>query len=59
MFYTGLPAYRIIPSNEEYQDLIDKGRIIAIFKPMQGTLPDYLAKDSSTIILDYQLQGYN
>lgn len=59
MFYTGLPAYRIIPSKDQYQDVKNKGRIIAIFKPLSGDLPDYLKNDHSTILLDYQLQGYN
>ncbi|MCK7532588.1 MAG: hypothetical protein MZV63_16930 [Marinilabiliales bacterium] len=59
MFYTGLPAYRIVPSYEQFQDLKTKGRIVASFRPTSGTIPDFLAKDSSTIILDQQLQGYN
>ena len=59
MFYTGLPSYRIIPSAEQCQDLKNKGRVIAIFKPVSGELPDYLINDKSTILLDQLLQGYN
>jgi 4-amino-4-deoxy-L-arabinose transferase len=59
MFYTGFPSYRFIPTSKQFQDLKKKGRIIAIFKPSLGNLPDYLKNDQSTIILDYQLQGYN
>jgi 4-amino-4-deoxy-L-arabinose transferase-like glycosyltransferase len=59
MFYTGRPSYHMVPSLEQYKDMKSKGRIIAIFKPSSGEIPDYLAKDSSTIILDLQLQGYN
>jgi hypothetical protein len=59
MFYTGFPSYQIIPTYDQYQDLKEKGRIIAIFKPSSVNIPDYLKNDTSTIILDYQLQGYN
>ena len=59
MFYTGLPSYRIIPTIDQYQDLKNKGRIVAVFKPSTGNIPDYLRNDTSTIILDFQLQGYN
>jgi hypothetical protein len=48
-----------VPDYEQYIDLKKKGRIVAIFKPLQGSLPDYLLNDSSTVILDYKLQGYN
>jgi 4-amino-4-deoxy-L-arabinose transferase len=59
MFYTGLPAYRFVPSIEQYLDLKNKGRVVAIFKPGSGNLPDYLINDTSTLILDYKLEGYN
>jgi 4-amino-4-deoxy-L-arabinose transferase len=59
MFYTGLPAYRFIPTYEQYQDMKDKERVVAIFKPVSGDLPDYLKTDTSIIILDQVLQGYN
>ena len=59
MFYTGFPSYRFVPSHEQYQDIRQKGRNIAIFKPVEGELPDYLTADDSIIILEEQLQGYN
>jgi 4-amino-4-deoxy-L-arabinose transferase len=59
MFYTGLPAYRDIPAYEQYVDVKNKGRRIAIFKPVTGNLPDYLKSDTSVIIIDQELQGYN
>ena len=58
MFYAGLPSYQVIPTYYQYQDLKNKGRIVAIFKPSSGNIPDYLQNDQTTIILDYQLQGY-
>ncbi len=59
MFYTGLPSYSIVPSREQYLDLKGKGRIIAIFKPSNGEVPDYLRDDPATIIINEILQGYN
>ena len=59
MFYTGFPAYRDIPAYEQYVDVKNKGRRIAIFKPVNGDLPDFLKSDTSVIIIDKELQGYN
>ena len=59
MFYTGLPSYRFIPSMEQCQDMKDKGRTIAIFKPAGVILPDYITDDKSVIVLEQQLQGYD
>lgn len=59
MFYTGLPSYNIVPSKEQYLDLKEKGRRIAIFKAIDKELPEYLKNDSSTIIMNEILQGYN
>jgi 4-amino-4-deoxy-L-arabinose transferase-like glycosyltransferase len=59
MFYTGLPAYRIIPSFDQYQDLKNKGRIVAIFNPGEDKIPDYLKNDPETIVLENKLQGYD
>jgi hypothetical protein len=57
MFYTGYPAYNFIPSKEQYDDLKQKGRTIAVFKLRDGELPDYLKNDSSLIIINEELQG--
>ena len=57
MFYTGYPAYNFIPSKEQYDDLKQKGRTIAVFKLTDGELPDYLKNDSSLIIINEELQG--
>jgi 4-amino-4-deoxy-L-arabinose transferase-like glycosyltransferase len=59
MFYTGLPSYNFVPTNDQYLDLKRKGRIVAIFKPVNSELPDYLINDQTTIVIDEVLQGYN
>jgi 4-amino-4-deoxy-L-arabinose transferase len=59
MFYTGLPSYSFVPSREQYLDLKGKGRIIAVFKPINSELPDYLRDDKTTVIIREVLQGYN
>jgi 4-amino-4-deoxy-L-arabinose transferase len=59
MFYTGLPAYRFVPTEEQYRDLRAKGRRAAIFKPEGNNLPDYLSSDTSVIAIDTTLQGYD
>lgn len=59
MFYTGLPSYRFIPSYEQFQEVKQKGRKIAIFKPVEGELPDFIEEDEDVIVLEQQLQGYN
>jgi len=58
MFYTGLPSYNFIPSDEQYLDLKRKGRVIAIFKPINSELPEYLVNDPAIIIINEVLQGY-
>lgn len=58
MFYTGLPAYNFVPSHEQYLDLKQKGRNIAIFKAQNKEFPDYLKNDSTIIIIDKNLKGY-
>jgi 4-amino-4-deoxy-L-arabinose transferase-like glycosyltransferase len=58
MFYTGFPSYNFIPSKEQYDDLKLKKRTIAIFKLIRSELPDYLKNDSTLIILNTELQGY-
>ncbi|MEO6902253.1 MAG: glycosyltransferase family 39 protein [Bacteroidia bacterium] len=51
MYYTGLPAYSFIPSEEQCIDMKNKKRLIAIFKPKDGVLPDYLEKNNDIIVL--------
>jgi 4-amino-4-deoxy-L-arabinose transferase len=51
MFYTGLPAYNFIPSKEQYIDMKQKKRIIALFISEDGNLPDYIKKDNTIILL--------
>lgn len=58
MFYTGLPAYNFIPSLEQYQDVKNKGRKIAIFKKSKTKIPEYLTNDSTVIIIDKEIRGY-
>ena len=58
MFYTGLPAYNFIPSFEQYQDVKNKGRKIAIFKKSKAKIPEYLTNDSTVIIIDKEIRGY-
>lgn len=58
MFYTGLPAYNIIPTLEQCRDLKEKGRRVAIFKPQNTELPEYLRNDPSVIVIDQMLRGY-
>lgn len=58
MFYTGLPAYNFIPSFEQYQDVKNKGRIAAIFKKNNVKIPDYLINDSTVIIINEEIRGY-
>ena len=53
MFYSSLPAYNFIPDKHQYQDLLKKHRIIAVFK--YDSLPDYLLKDPRVIILNDEI----
>ncbi len=52
MFYTGLPVYGFIPSKEQYLDLKNKNRIVALFRPKDQLFPPYLQEDKSTIMLN-------
>lgn len=49
MFYTGLPAYGQIPSQEEIQIVKQKNYKVAIRD--NGDLPDYIQNDSSIVII--------
>jgi 4-amino-4-deoxy-L-arabinose transferase-like glycosyltransferase len=59
MFYTGLPSYNFVPTLLQYKDLKAKGRRVAIIRPKNQALPDYLVNDSTTIIIDKEIRGYN
>jgi 4-amino-4-deoxy-L-arabinose transferase-like glycosyltransferase len=56
MFYTGLPSYDFIPTKEQYYELLQKKEVLAIFKPDDGALPDYLINDPSVIIINEKLE---
>jgi len=43
MFYTGFPAYNFIPSKVVYEDLINQGRTVLIFKS-DREIPEYLQR---------------
>lgn len=58
MFYTNLPSYNFIPSLEQYQDIKSKGKTIALFKKNNEKIPDYLTDDTSVIIIDKEIKGY-
>ena len=59
MFYTNHTAYNFIPSEQQYNDLKLKGARIAIFKSASGSIPQYIVNDTTTIIIDKKLDGYN
>ncbi len=59
MFYTGLPAYNFLPSVEQYHTLKAKDVNIAIFKTINLEVPDYLKNDSTIIMIDKEIKGYN
>lgn len=52
MFYTGITSYRAIPTEEQYQDIKKKNRIIALFRPLNDSIPSYMQNDPSVIILN-------
>jgi len=56
MYYTGFPSYNFIPSKEQYLDLKQKGRVIALFQP-DHDLPDYLINDPSVIIINEKIEN--
>lgn len=51
MFYTGLPAYNFIPTQEQLIELHKKNYIVAIFTSDDVQMPVYLQENSSTIFL--------
>ncbi len=58
MFYTGLPSYNFIPTEEQYLELKNKDRAIAVFhNHSEAPLPEYL-NDTTITILSKELQGY-
>ena len=56
MFYTGLPAYSFVPSKEQFDAIIAKGRIAAIFPLLDGDYPDYIKDEGSTIYIKESLR---
>ena len=59
MFYTDLPAYNFIPSFEQYQDIKNKGRTIAIFTKDKSEIQNYLKNDDQIIFINKEIKGYN
>jgi 4-amino-4-deoxy-L-arabinose transferase len=59
MFYTGLPAYNVIPTIEQYHELKAKDRKIAVFDNRNTSIPDYLQNDPAVIIIEKELLGFN
>ena len=55
MFYTGFPSYDLIPSLEQYNDMIKKGMTIAVFKYRDTNLPSYLENDQLVIKINEDL----
>ncbi|MEM6265383.1 MAG: hypothetical protein AAGI38_22970, partial [Bacteroidota bacterium] len=58
MFYTGLTAYHFIPTLEQYENLKEKDRGIAIFDPGKSKMPAYLKNDTTVIVIKERLRGY-
>ncbi len=58
MFHTGLPAYNFIPTEEQYRDIKNKGRTIAVFTGNNVKIPSYLKNDTTVISLNMEIQGY-
>lgn len=56
MYYTGFPSYNFIPSKEQYLDLKQKGRVIALFQP-DYDLPDYLINEPAVIIINEKIEN--
>lgn len=56
MFYTGLPCYNFVPDKMQYNDMKIKNKILAIFKPDNTKLPEYLLNDNSIIIINKELK---
>lgn len=52
MYYTEYTAYSIIPSQEQYADLIKKDFLPVIFKGPNDSIPRYMLDDGKTIILN-------
>ncbi|HRY97671.1 MAG TPA: glycosyltransferase family 39 protein [Bacteroidales bacterium] len=58
MFYTGLPAYGLIPDEAQLRDLEAKGRRVALFAVQGEELPLWISRDTTVIMIQEQLQGY-
>jgi 4-amino-4-deoxy-L-arabinose transferase len=52
MFYTGIPSYEMIPTEEQYLDMKNKNLRIVLFRPLNDSIPSYLKRDSTIIIIN-------
>lgn len=52
MFYSGLPAYNIIPTSQDYKELHSKGNLIVVFKNEDFVIPEYFNKENTIILPD-------
>lgn len=59
MFYTGLTSYHMMPLEEHYHFLKEKGYGMALFKPVDQELPEWMAGKTDIIIIDKVLRGYS
>jgi 4-amino-4-deoxy-L-arabinose transferase-like glycosyltransferase len=51
MYYSGFPAYKFLPSLEQYNDMKQKKRVIAYFRPLNNSIPQYLREDKEVIVI--------
>lgn len=58
MFYSGLPAYSLIPTENQIVELIAAGRRVAIFPKHGEQLPRYLTSNKEVTIIPYYLRGW-
>ncbi|HTB32453.1 MAG TPA: glycosyltransferase family 39 protein [Bacteroidia bacterium] len=56
MFYTGLPAYNFIPSESQYNELVAKGKRVAVFLHSNGPVPTYIISKKDIILLNDSLE---
>jgi 4-amino-4-deoxy-L-arabinose transferase len=59
MFYTGCPAYNFIPTFEQYREMKQKGRKIAVFQSQGTAYLDYLESDTAILFIDTPLMGWD
>ena len=59
MFYTGLPAYNFVPTQDQFIKLKAKGHIIVLFNTSEIDIPVYLQQDPGLIIVEDEIRGDN